>query len=61
LLVCYRKQDWAGALKMLEVCRADCERFGLIGLIETYRERIQRLQQNPPGADWDGVFTAESK
>ena len=24
-----RKQDWTGASKMIEVCRRDCERFGL--------------------------------
>jgi adenylate cyclase len=61
LLVCYRKQDWDGARQMLEACRADCERFGLAGLIEAYSERIQRLQQYPPGAGWNGVFTAETK
>jgi adenylate cyclase len=59
--VCYRKQDWAGALKMIEACRSNCERFGLAGLADTYTDRIQRLQQSPPGADWDGVFTAETK
>ncbi len=59
--VCYRKQDWAGALKMIEACRSNCERFGLAGLADTYTDRIRRLQQSPPGADWDGVFTAETK
>ena len=60
-LVCYRKQDWAGALQMLDACRVDCERFGVAGLIEAYWERIQRLQHNPPSPDWNGVFTAETK
>ena len=60
-LVCYRKQDWAGALRVIEASRCDCERFGLLGLLETFTERIQRLQQSPPNADWDGVFTAEAK
>jgi adenylate cyclase len=59
--VCYRKQDWAGALKMIEACRSNCERFGLAGLADTYTDRIRRLQQSPPGAGWDGVFTAETK
>jgi adenylate cyclase len=59
--VCYRKQDWAGALKMIEACRSNCERFGLAGLADTYTDRIRRLQQSPPGADWDGVFSAETK
>jgi adenylate cyclase len=59
--VCYRKQDWTGALKMIEACRSNCETFGLAGLADTYTDRIRRLQQSPPGADWDGVFTAETK
>jgi adenylate cyclase len=61
LLTCYRKQDWSGALKMAEVCRDDCERFGLVGLLDSYVDRIRRLEQSPPALDWDGVFTAETK
>src|SRR5262249_19245347 len=61
LLVCYRKQDWAGAESTIEACRPFCEKFGLRGLIEAYLQRIRRLVQDPPGADWDGVFTAETK
>jgi adenylate cyclase len=61
LLTCYRKQDWSGALKMADVCRDDCERFGLVGLLDSYVDRIRRLEQNPPALDWDGVFTAETK
>ncbi len=48
LLTCYRKQDWAGALKMAEVCRCDCERFALVGLVDSYVDRIRRLEQLPP-------------
>jgi adenylate cyclase len=61
LLVCYRKQDWTGALKMVDICRRDCEKFDLVGLIDLYVDRIRRLEQAPPAADWDGVFTAETK
>jgi adenylate cyclase len=61
LLVCYRKQDWTGALKTIEASRCDCERFSLVGLIETYADRIRHLKESPPSADWDGVFTAETK
>lgn len=61
VLVCYRKQDWAGAMKAIELCRFDCERFALIGLIDVYEARIRRLEQSPPASDWDGVFTAETK
>ena len=61
LLVCYRKQDWSGARQMIELCRCDCERFGLVGLLDSYRDRISRLEHNPPGTNWDGVFVAETK
>ncbi len=60
-LVCYRKQDWTGALRAIEVCRSECERFDLEGLLDAYAERIGWLEKNPPAADWDGVFTAETK
>jgi adenylate cyclase len=61
LLTCYRKQDWTGALRMAEVCRRDCERFDLGGLVDSYADRIRQLQQAPPASDWDGVFTAKTK
>ena len=61
VLVCYRKQDWAGALKNIDACRGSGEQYGLIGLLDTYAERIQGLAQSPPGPDWDGVYTAETK
>jgi adenylate cyclase len=61
LLLCYRKQDWSGAPETIKLCRRDCERFGLIGLIDAYADRIRRLEQVSPAPDWDGVFTAETK
>ena len=61
VLDCYRKQDWTGALSLIEVCRPRCDAFGLAGMLDAYIERIHDLQQNPPAADWDGVFTMETK
>ena len=60
-LICYRKQDWAGALKAIDACRCLCDKFGLVTLLKTYEERVRRLQETPPSTDWDGVFTAEEK
>jgi adenylate cyclase len=60
-LVCYRKQDWSGARKMLEESRGDCERFGVTALVDTYRDRIERLEHEPPSSAWDGVFIADTK
>jgi adenylate cyclase len=59
-LVCYRKADWVGALRVMELCRQRCERFELSDLIGAYTDRIKWLEKNPP-AFWDGVFTAETK
>jgi len=61
LLACYRKQDWTGALKAAEVCHSDCEKFALVGLVDSYADRIRRLEEAPPAPDWDGVFIAETK
>jgi adenylate cyclase len=30
-------------------------------LYESYSKRIQHYRSNPPGPDWDGVFTFETK
>ena len=60
-LVCYRKQDWRGARKILEESRGDCERFGIATLIDIYGDRIERLEHEPPHAGWDGVFIADTK
>ena len=61
VLLSYRKQDWRGALHAIQVARCDCERFGLVGLADAYADRVRRLELSPPAADWDGVFTAETK
>jgi len=61
VLICYRKRDWAGALKASETCRSLCDKFGLVPLLETYEERVRTLQDTPLAPDWDGVFAAEDK
>ncbi len=33
----------------------------LSGYVGLYRDRLERLERNPPGTDWDGVFVAEFK
>jgi len=61
VLICYRKQDWAGALKAIDACRSLCNKFGLVTLLKIYEERVGKLQETPPAADWDGVFIADEK
>lgn len=55
----YRRQDWPGARAALAECRGRDER--LDGLYELYEERIAYFADNPPAADWDGVFVALTK
>ena len=61
VLAHYRKQDWDGALSLMTRCRKLAEPFGAAGLYDMYEERIAAYRADPPGADWDGVYEAESK
>ncbi|MCW5730929.1 MAG: adenylate/guanylate cyclase domain-containing protein [Alphaproteobacteria bacterium] len=59
MLAAYRRQDWAEAERL---ARDGVARAGHLGeLYELYLERIAYFRDNPPGADWDGVFVATSK
>ncbi len=54
----YRAQHWDQAGKVLASLReADPERK----LYDIYEVRIAQFRLDPPGKDWDGVFTHESK
>jgi adenylate cyclase len=54
----YRQQEWDAAEKVLLELKSvepDCYLFQL------YLDRIALFRTEPPGADWDGVFTHETK
>ena len=54
----YRKQDWDRAdleLLSLQNMSPDCK------LYRVYAERVTYYRNNPPGEDWDGVFTFKTK
>ena len=54
----YRKQDWDQAelqLMNLQRMSPDTELYGI------YAERIRYFRNNPPDADWDGVFAFQTK
>jgi len=54
----YRKQDWDAAEKiLLELKSVEPDTY----LYQLYLERIALFRTDPPGPDWDGVFTHESK
>jgi adenylate cyclase len=61
MLTRFRKQDWDGALELIERCRKITNGFELDGLYDMYVERIDAYRAAPPGPDWDGVYEAESK
>ncbi len=54
----YRQKDWDEAEKVLrELLSVHPHTY----LYELYLERIAEFRKDPPPADWDGVFTHESK
>ena len=61
MLVAFRKQDWDGALALIERCRSAANGLDVAGLYDMYVERISIYRADPPPPDWDGVYEAESK
>ncbi|WP_050928179.1 CHASE2 domain-containing protein [Aestuariivita boseongensis] len=61
--VAYREQDWATAEAFLSDMEPLGEALGLDldMLIDMYRSRIADMRANPPGPDWDGVFSSTKK
>jgi len=54
----YRKQDWDQAeLQLMNLQRMSPE-TGLYGI---YAERVAYFRNNPPAAEWDGVFVFQTK
>ena len=54
----YRARHWEEALRVFDELGAEAPGDGPIAL---YRRRARALLADPPPADWDGVFVAESK
>ena len=61
MLYCYRSRDWEGALEAIELCQSAELNFGLTGLFDLYRTRIQAFRESAPPDDWTGIFVAETK
>ncbi|MEO5375382.1 MAG: adenylate/guanylate cyclase domain-containing protein [Alphaproteobacteria bacterium] len=57
-LTLYRAQKWAEARAAFEALHTDEPERKIHHI---YLERIEHFVENPPGADWDGVFTHTSK
>lgn len=61
MLIAYRAQQWAQAKEKLVKCRHLLGALPIAGFYNLYEERIAEYENNPPPADWDGVFIATSK
>jgi adenylate cyclase len=61
MLARYRQRDFAGAAAAVIRCRDADDGFGLEYLLNLYASRIRAFQNNPPPADWNGVFVLETK
>ena len=61
LLNSYRSQDWSAARRALAAASAHDLSPGLARLHTLYQERIDQLEAEPPGPDWDGVTIALTK
>ena len=62
VLTKYRSQDWDGAKQANDEARAMHGPFNIDDVFfDLYDERIEHGRANPPGPDWDGVFTATTK
>jgi adenylate cyclase len=54
----YRKQDWDKAeLQLLSLCNMSPKSK----LYQVYAERVAYFRKEPPGENWDGVFTFKTK
>jgi adenylate cyclase len=53
----YRARDWDAA----ETILAELSALDAQPLYALYLERVRHFRSNPPPADWDGVFTFETK
>jgi adenylate cyclase len=61
MLLAYRAQAWDEAVGLLDKGEAAAKGYGLGKLYTLMRERIAGYRENPPGADWDGVYGATEK
>ncbi|MEO6216102.1 MAG: adenylate/guanylate cyclase domain-containing protein [Sphingomonas sp.] len=61
MLDAYRAQDWAKAGALAEAGQSTAVGYGLRKFYLLMHDRIAHFAANPPGPDWDGVFSATEK
>jgi adenylate cyclase len=57
-LACYRRREWVRAADHFREALAACPEDGPSRL---YQERCAIYQRTPPSAEWDGVWTMQTK
>jgi adenylate cyclase len=60
-LMTYRDQKWSEARTLMAECREMGKPWHMDGLYDLYDSRIAAYEEEPPEADWDGVFIAKTK
>jgi len=61
MLDAYAGQNWQDARDLLVELRSKGQRFKMDVLCDLYESRIRAYEEEPPGADWDGIFIATTK
>jgi adenylate cyclase len=61
MLAAYRALNFKIAAQCLDETEQPAKNFGLGKVHALYRERVAKLELEPPPADWDGVFAATEK
>jgi adenylate cyclase len=61
MLVAYRAQDWLKAEALAETGQGPAAVYGLDKFYALMRDRIAHFAASPPGAQWDGIFSATEK
>ena len=61
MLTYYRNRAFDEAEEVARAASSLAGPLGIEKLYEIYRARIAAYRANPPPADWDGVYTAETK
>jgi adenylate cyclase len=60
MLAAYRAMKWDEAMSRAQTCQ-EISGEGMTGFYNMFMERITALKQEPPPADWGGIFVATSK
>ena len=57
-LAAYRQQDWPRAREQFTQLLETCDNTHLH---QVFLQRIKHYEDNPPGPDWQGVYTFDKK